>query len=260
MIDGMWLSHICHQITICVPTLRHQLEVSAEAQPVLVQRECLTQLVLHLLPGFNLCILPLECDSEPFKELSQRSDCLVRQFNLVGVCISSHSPPFKTTVARRCPVRERAYLDLCLYCSLCDLVTDRCTSINLLEKRVVRHAAFAHFACEAPCEITSVAMLRAALDELEMIKRHRVVVGRIETRLRWHEGHVGRVLRVLRGRDNELTVPIVKVENRWVVQSCENGLRRKLCRRLRHERWVLLRGGCVRYRRFLHDWICRGAA
>ncbi len=99
MIDGMWLSHICHQITVCVPALRHQLEVSAEAQPVLVQRECLPQLVLHLLPGLHLCILPLELSLEPVQKLSQRADSLIRSVNLICVCISSHSPPFKLTVA-----------------------------------------------------------------------------------------------------------------------------------------------------------------
>ena len=124
MIDGMRLRLVAHQNTVVVPAMSHQLKVSAEAQPVLIQREYLAQLVLHLLPGLHLRILSLEFDSEPIKELRQRSDFLVHQLNLIGVCISSHSPPFKQTVARRVLVQERTGHDLRLNRSLCDLVTD----------------------------------------------------------------------------------------------------------------------------------------
>ena len=174
MIDGMWLSHICHQITVRVPALRQQLEVSAEPQPVLVQRESLAQLVLHLLPGLHLCILPLESDSEPFKELSQRSHSCLSQLHLIGACISSHPLSFKSTRTRVRTVRKRAVLDLRLNCGLCDLITDCCASIHLLEQRVVRHATGAHIAREAPCEVNGVAMLRAALYELNVLQRHLV--------------------------------------------------------------------------------------
>ena len=92
MIEGMRLSLIAHQIAICVLTLWYQLKVSAEAQRVLVQRECLTQLVLHLLSSSHLCILPLKSDLEPIKKLRPRSNCLIRQFNHVHVCIASTGP------------------------------------------------------------------------------------------------------------------------------------------------------------------------
>ena len=99
MIDGMRLSLIAHHITIGIPTLRHQLEVSAEAQPVLVQRECLTQLVLHLLPGLHLCILPLKFLPEPLQELRERTYSLIRQRNLLRIRATSHWPPFETAIA-----------------------------------------------------------------------------------------------------------------------------------------------------------------
>ena len=107
-------------------------------------------------------------------------------------------------------------------------------------------------------------MLRAALYELDILQRHFVFGGRIEARIVWRGvGHKSwrRLCLCLRGRDSKLFVPIgAKVKRSGVVQSCENGLRRKLCWRLRLKRWVRLRSGCVRYRRFLYDWICRGAA
>ena len=69
--------------------------------------------------------------------------------------------------------------------SLCDLVTDSCASIHLLEQRIIRHAARAHIAREALREVNGVAVLCAALHEFHILQRHFVFGGRIVARTAW---------------------------------------------------------------------------
>ena len=58
----------------------------------------------------------------------------------------------------------------------------------------------------------------------------------------------------MRGRDAKMVVPIVEIERGWLVQTCEDGLRRKLLWCIWLKRWVWLSGvRCVRYRGFLCD-------
>ena len=109
-----------------------------------------------------------------------------------------------------------------------------------------------HIAREASCEINSVAVFCAALYEhlLEILQRHLVVGRRIEARIVRHECHKSLSRRglcwLVHGRKLELFVPSVEVKQRWLVQTCENGLRRELCWCVRLKRWVWCRGRRVR--------------
>ena len=109
------------------------------------------------------------------------------------------------------------------------MLVNRGTSLHLLEQRVFGHAARAHIARETWCEFNDIAVLCAALYELEILQRHLVVVGGIKLRCVWHEGEDCRrgVCRLSR-RKRELVVPTVEVKSYWLVQTCKNGLQCKL--------------------------------
>ena len=78
----------------------------------------------------------------------------MRQLNLVLIRTLDYSLPFKQVIAAF--VREATSHDLHFNFLLCDLVTDSCTRMYMLDRTVISHAARAHMTCESTCELNGV--------------------------------------------------------------------------------------------------------